>query len=63
MKTNPTLSNICIWGNKFDEATYVACSDFIQMDHLKLNNTDVEPFVVDICMYLAKVSGDLNHNY
>lgn len=23
MKTNPTLSNVYIWGNKFDEATCV----------------------------------------
>lgn len=63
MKTKPTLSNICIWGNKFDEATCVACSDFIQMGCLKRNNTNVEPFVVDTCMYFAKVSSDLNHHY
>lgn len=63
MKTNPTLSNICIWGDKFDGATCVACSDLIQMGRLKLNNTDVEPFVIDICLYLVEVSSDLNHNY
>ncbi|EFB13183.1 hypothetical protein PANDA_015848 [Ailuropoda melanoleuca] len=52
MKTNPTLSNVYIWANKFDEATCVAYPDSIQMGCLKPGNTDVEPFVA----YLAEVS-------
>ncbi|XP_064441701.1 leucine-rich repeat-containing protein 34 isoform X3 [Mirounga angustirostris] len=63
MKTNPTLSNVYIWGNKFDEATCVAYSDLIQMDRLKPDNTDVEPFVVDGHVYLAEVSNGLKKHY
>ncbi|XP_006150330.1 leucine-rich repeat-containing protein 34 isoform X2 [Tupaia chinensis] len=63
MKTNPTFSNIYIWGNKFDEATCVAYFDLIQMGHLELANTDVEPFVVDGRVYLAEVSNGLKKHY
>uniref|UniRef100_A0A8C9B099 Leucine rich repeat containing 34 n=1 Tax=Phocoena sinus TaxID=42100 RepID=A0A8C9B099_PHOSS len=63
MKTNPTLSNIYIWGNKFDEATCVAYSDLIHMGRLKSDNTDVEPFVVDGHVYLAEVSNGLKRHY
>ncbi|KAB1284223.1 Leucine-rich repeat-containing protein 34 [Camelus dromedarius] len=63
MKTNPTLSNIYIWGNKFDEATCVAYSDLIHMGRLKPDNTDVEPFVVDGRVYLAEVSNGLKRHY
>ncbi|XP_035873553.1 leucine-rich repeat-containing protein 34 isoform X6 [Phyllostomus discolor] len=63
MKTNTTLSNIYIWGNKFDEATCVAYSDLIQMGRLKPDNTDVEPYVVDGHMYLAEVSNGLKKHY
>nr|XP_025735056.1 leucine-rich repeat-containing protein 34 isoform X3 [Callorhinus ursinus] len=63
MKTNPTFSNVYIWGNKFDEATCVAYSDLIQMDRLKPDNTDVEPFMVDGHVYLAEVSNGLKKHY
>ncbi|XP_073929919.1 leucine-rich repeat-containing protein 34 isoform X3 [Castor canadensis] len=63
METNPVLSNIYIWGNKFDEATCVAYSDLIQKGRLKPDNTDVEPFVVDGCVYLAEVSNGLKRHY
>ncbi|XP_012860487.1 leucine-rich repeat-containing protein 34 [Echinops telfairi] len=63
MKTNTTLSNIYIWGNKFDKATCVAYSDLIQMGRLKPDNTDVEPFVVDGCVELAEVSNGLKKHY
>ncbi|XP_070439167.1 leucine-rich repeat-containing protein 34 isoform X1 [Equus przewalskii] len=63
MKTNPTFSNIYIWGNKFDEATCVAYSDLIQTGRLKPDNTDVEPFVVDGRVYLAEVSNGLKKHY
>ncbi|XP_057355865.1 leucine-rich repeat-containing protein 34 isoform X2 [Manis pentadactyla] len=63
MKTNPVLSNIYIWGNKFDEATCVAYSDLIQMGRLNSNNTDVEPFEVDGRVYLAEVSNGLKKHY
>ncbi|XP_047586032.1 leucine-rich repeat-containing protein 34 isoform X3 [Lutra lutra] len=63
MKTNPTLSNVYIWGNQFDEATCVAYSDLIQMGRLKPDNTDVEPFVVDGHVYLAEVSNGLKKHY
>ncbi|XP_029795788.1 leucine-rich repeat-containing protein 34 isoform X4 [Suricata suricatta] len=63
MKTNPTLSNVYIWGNKFDEATCVAYSDLIQMGRLKPDNTDVESFVVDGHVCLAEVSNGLKKHY
>ncbi|KAB0356884.1 hypothetical protein FD754_001040 [Muntiacus muntjak] len=63
MKTNPTLSHIYIWGNKFDEATCMAYSDLIHTGRLKPDNTDVEPFVVDGHVYLAEVSNGLKRHY
>ncbi|KAM5336066.1 leucine-rich repeat-containing protein 34 isoform 2-T2 [Glossophaga mutica] len=63
MKTNTTLSNIYIWGNKFDEATCMAYSDLIQTGRLKPDNTDVEPYVVDGHAYLAEVSNGLKKYY
>ncbi|KAM5291825.1 leucine-rich repeat-containing protein 34 [Ctenodactylus gundi] len=63
VKINPALSNIYIWGNKFDEATCVAYSDLIQMGCLKPENTDVEPSVVDGQVYLAEVSNGLKKHY
>ncbi|KAM5276939.1 leucine-rich repeat-containing protein 34 isoform 8-T8 [Hipposideros larvatus] len=63
MKTNLTLSNIYIWGNKFDEATCVAYSELIQMGCLKPDNTDVEPYVVDGRVHLAEVSNGLKKHY
>ncbi|XP_012589664.1 PREDICTED: leucine-rich repeat-containing protein 34 isoform X2 [Condylura cristata] len=63
MKTNPIFSHIYIWGNKFDEATCVAYSDLIAMGHLKPDNTDVEPYVVDGHVYLAEVSNGLKKHY
>nr|XP_020737767.1 leucine-rich repeat-containing protein 34 isoform X8 [Odocoileus virginianus texanus] len=63
METNPTLSHIYIWGNKFDGATCVAYSDLIHTGRLKPDNTDVEPFVVDGHVYLAEVSNGLKRHY
>uniref|UniRef100_A0A8C6CT00 Leucine rich repeat containing 34 n=1 Tax=Moschus moschiferus TaxID=68415 RepID=A0A8C6CT00_MOSMO len=63
MKTNPTLSHIYIWGNKFDEATCVAYSDLIHTGRLKSDNTDVESFEVDGHVYLAEVSNGLKRHY
>ncbi|KAL6061034.1 hypothetical protein STEG23_003390, partial [Scotinomys teguina] len=63
MKTNLKLSNIYIWGNKFDDATCVAYSDLIKRGRLKPSNTDVEPYVVDGRVYLAEVSNGLKRHY
>ncbi|XP_021082593.1 leucine-rich repeat-containing protein 34 isoform X3 [Mesocricetus auratus] len=63
MKTNLILSNIYIWGNKFDEATCVAYSDLMKSGRLKPDNTDVEPYVVDGRVYLAEVSNGLKRHY
>ncbi|XP_005886619.1 PREDICTED: leucine-rich repeat-containing protein 34 isoform X4 [Myotis brandtii] len=63
MKTNPTLSNICIWGNKFDEATCVAYSNLIKMGRLKPDDTDVQPYEVDGRVYLSEVSNGLKRHY
>nr|XP_013000960.1 leucine-rich repeat-containing protein 34 [Cavia porcellus] len=63
MKTNPALSHIYIWGNKFDEDTCAAYADLIQKGRLKPENTDVEPFVVDGHVYLAEVSNGLKKHY
>ncbi|XP_052586401.1 leucine-rich repeat-containing protein 34 [Peromyscus californicus insignis] len=63
MKTNLILSNIYIWGNKFDDATCVAYSDLMKSGRLKPDNTDVEPYVVDGHVYLAEVSNGLKRHY
>ncbi|CAO2613511.1 Leucine-rich repeat-containing protein 34 [Lemmus lemmus] len=63
MKTNPVLSHIYIWGNKFDEATCVAYSDLMESGRLKPDSTDVEPYVVDGRVYLAEVSNGLKRHY
>ncbi|XP_008828370.1 leucine-rich repeat-containing protein 34 isoform X2 [Nannospalax galili] len=63
MKINLTLSNIYIWGNKFDKATCMAFSDLMQSGRLQPDNTDVEPYVVDGHVYLAEVSNGLKKHY
>ncbi|XP_051012984.1 leucine-rich repeat-containing protein 34 [Acomys russatus] len=63
MKINLTLSNIYIWGNKFDEATCVAYSDLMKSGRLRPDNTDVEPYEVDGRVYLAEVSNGLKRHY
>ncbi|XP_023609674.1 leucine-rich repeat-containing protein 34 isoform X2 [Myotis lucifugus] len=63
MKTNATLSNIYIWGNKFDEATCVAYSNLIKMGRLKPDDTDVQPYEVDGRVYLSEVSNGLKRHY
>uniref|UniRef100_A0A8C6MSL4 Leucine rich repeat containing 34 n=1 Tax=Mus spicilegus TaxID=10103 RepID=A0A8C6MSL4_MUSSI len=63
MKTNLVLSNIYIWGNKFDEDTCVAYSDLIKSGRLKPDNTDVEPYMVDEHIYLSEVSNGLKRHY
>ncbi|XP_062988065.1 leucine-rich repeat-containing protein 34 [Elgaria multicarinata webbii] len=63
MKTNPVLSYIYIWGNKFDEATCVAFAELIQSGRLKPINTDVEPYEVDGQTYLAELSHGLKKHY
>lgn len=63
MQENLVLSNIYIWGNKFDEATCVAYSDLIQTGRLQPDNTDVKPFVVDGRLYLAEISNGLKKHY
>ncbi|XP_059542975.1 leucine-rich repeat-containing protein 34 isoform X2 [Myotis daubentonii] len=63
MKTNPTLSNIYIWGNNFDEATCVAYSNLIEMGRLRPDDTDVQPYEVDGRVYLSEVSNGLKRHY
>lgn len=55
MKTHPTLSTTYSRGNKCDETTDVAYSYFIQTSCLKLDNTNVQPFVGDGHRYRAEV--------
>lgn len=63
MKTNLVLSNLYIWGNKFDEDTCVAYSNLIKSGRLKPDDTDVEPYVVDEHIYLSEVSNGLKRHY
>uniref|UniRef100_A0A670ZBW2 Leucine rich repeat containing 34 n=1 Tax=Pseudonaja textilis TaxID=8673 RepID=A0A670ZBW2_PSETE len=63
MKTNPVLSYIYIWGNKFDEAACVAFAELLQSGRLKPTGTDVEPYEVDGRIYLAEVSHGLKRHY
>ncbi|XP_038599736.1 leucine-rich repeat-containing protein 34 isoform X1 [Tachyglossus aculeatus] len=63
MKTNHTLSNIYIWGNTLDEATCLAFSDLIETGRLRLEHTDVEPYVVDGQVYLSELSHGIKKHY
>uniref|UniRef100_A0A8D0KPW6 Leucine rich repeat containing 34 n=1 Tax=Salvator merianae TaxID=96440 RepID=A0A8D0KPW6_SALMN len=63
MKTNPVLSNIYVWGNRFDEDTCVAFAELLKSGRLKPTNTDVEPYEVDGQTYLAEVSHGLKKYY
>ncbi|XP_056663370.1 leucine-rich repeat-containing protein 34 [Monodelphis domestica] len=63
MKTNTTLSHIYIWGNKFDKETCEAFSNLIETGRLKQENTDVEPYKVDGCVYLAELSHGIKRHY
>ncbi|XP_027731927.1 leucine-rich repeat-containing protein 34 [Vombatus ursinus] len=63
MKTNTTLTNIYIWGNKLDSETCVAFSNLITSGRLKKENTDVEPYEVDGCVYLAELSHGIKKHY
>lgn len=63
MERNPALSNIYIWGNKFDEDTCVAYSNLINSGRLKPEDTDVEPYMVDEHIYLSEVSNGLKRHY
>ncbi|XP_034356512.1 leucine-rich repeat-containing protein 34 isoform X1 [Arvicanthis niloticus] len=63
MKTNLVLSNIYIWGNKFDEDTCVAYSNLIKSGRLKPDDTDVEPYEVDEHIFLSEVSNGLKRHY
>ena len=62
MKTNPTLLNVHIWGNKLDEVTCVAYSDFIQMVRLKPDNAD-RAIRGRQTGYLAQISNGLKKNF
>ncbi|XP_066477645.1 leucine-rich repeat-containing protein 34 [Tiliqua scincoides] len=63
MRTNPVLSYIYIWGNKINDATCVAFAELLQSGRLKPTGTDVEPYEVDGCLYLAEVSHGLKRHY
>ncbi|KAL8569742.1 hypothetical protein ACOMHN_007265 [Nucella lapillus] len=57
MKTNTTLTNVYIWGNKLEEPASIAFDSLIKSGRLDLRNTDVQPYTVDGVTYL----GELNH--
>ncbi|XP_043847446.1 leucine-rich repeat-containing protein 34 [Dromiciops gliroides] len=63
MKTNTTLTNIYIWGNKFDSETCVAFANLISSGRLRQENTDVEPYMVDDSVYLAELSHGIKKHY
>uniref|UniRef100_A0A8D0HFH3 Leucine-rich repeat-containing protein 34 n=1 Tax=Sphenodon punctatus TaxID=8508 RepID=A0A8D0HFH3_SPHPU len=63
MKTNLVLSNIYIWGNKFDEATCKAFANLLKTGRLKPNCTDVDPYEVDGHIYFAELSHGLKRHY
>ncbi|XP_051839107.1 leucine-rich repeat-containing protein 34 isoform X2 [Antechinus flavipes] len=63
LKTNTTLSNLYIWGNKFDSQTCEAFSNLIKSGRLKLENIDVEPYIVDNLIYFAELSHGIKKHY
>lgn len=58
MRSNGSLHSVYIWGNKLEEPACRAFQDLLNGPVPRLNprNTDVEPYVVDGVVYLARLS-------
>ncbi|XP_076451919.1 leucine-rich repeat-containing protein 34-like isoform X2 [Babylonia areolata] len=63
MKTNTTLTNVYIWGNKLEEPACIAFDNLIKSDRLDLHNTDVQPYVVDGVTYLGELNNGIRRHY
>lgn len=58
MRSNGSLHAVYIWGNKLEEPACKAFQDLLNgpVPRLDPNDTDVEPYVVDGTVYLARLS-------
>ncbi|XP_025084361.1 leucine-rich repeat-containing protein 34-like isoform X2 [Pomacea canaliculata] len=63
MKTNTTLTNVFIWGNKLEEPVCIAFDSLIKTGRLDLRNTDVKPYIVDGITYLCELSHGIRRNF
>lgn len=63
MKTNTTLTNIYIWGNKLEEPAAIAFANLIDSGRLKKENTDIQTYVVDGVTKLCELSNQINRHY
>ncbi|XP_076086735.1 leucine-rich repeat-containing protein 34-like isoform X1 [Mytilus galloprovincialis] len=64
MKTNTTLTNIYIWGNKLEEPAAIAFANLIDNGRLSKENTDVQAYVVDGATKLCELSHQISrHTY
>ncbi|XP_040205256.1 leucine-rich repeat-containing protein 34 [Rana temporaria] len=63
IQANTSLEYIYIWGNVLDEAACVAFSNLLSTGRLSNSSTDVQPYVVDGCVYLAELFHGLKKHY
>ncbi|XP_053565004.1 leucine-rich repeat-containing protein 34 [Bombina bombina] len=63
IRANSYLTHIYIWGNKLDEDACRAFSDLLHLRRLSSSNTDVRPYIVDGCIYLAELGHGLKKHY
>ncbi|KAM8953435.1 leucine-rich repeat-containing protein 34 [Pelodytes ibericus] len=63
IKANKCLHYIYIWGNKLDGDTCVKFADLFYSGRLSPSSTDVRPYIVDGCIYLAELFHGLKKHY
>lgn len=63
MKTNTTLTNVYIWGNRLEEPACIAFDNLIKSDRLELFNTDIQPYIVDGVTYLCELNNGIRRHY
>ncbi|RMZ94228.1 leucine-rich repeat-containing 34-like isoform X1 [Brachionus plicatilis] len=63
LERNLVLTHIYIWGNRLEEAGCIAFKKLIDNSRLKLENTDVQPYVVDGKTYLCELTSDISMFY
>ncbi|PIO31534.1 hypothetical protein AB205_0008780 [Aquarana catesbeiana] len=63
IQANTSLEYIYIWGNVLDDAACVAFSNLLSTGRLSNSSMDVQPYVVDGCVYLAELFHGLKKHY
>ncbi|KAK7494099.1 hypothetical protein BaRGS_00014572 [Batillaria attramentaria] len=63
LKTNFSLTNIYIWGNRLETRACIAFDILITSGRLDVRNTDVQPYVVDGVTYLCELNHGIRRHY